>query len=168
AAVAARARQHAHGVAVGEQLADEVGPDEPGAAGDERVHGVAGYAVNAASRRATAASARWVAWRRAKARGSTDGRVTERARARAGRSLPASVTRPISSAGTSSPAASETPRTTRVGQPACAAQADRRQADGAAPERGHPDGGQRGQLEVAGEGPRFELNRGEDEDPGHS
>jgi hypothetical protein len=82
---------------------------------------VAGDAVNAASRRATAASARWVAWRRAKARGSTEGRVTERARARAGRSLPASVTRPISSAGTSSPAASETPRTTRVGQPARAA-----------------------------------------------
>ena len=35
--------------------------------------------------------------------------------------MPASVTRPISSGGTLSPAVSDTPRTTRVGQPAPAA-----------------------------------------------
>ncbi len=37
-AVAPRAREHAHGAAISEKLADEIGADEPGPPRDERVH----------------------------------------------------------------------------------------------------------------------------------
>jgi len=36
--VAPRAHEHAHGAAIGEKLADEIGADEPGPPRDERVH----------------------------------------------------------------------------------------------------------------------------------
>jgi len=38
-AVTALARQHAHAPPVGQERPDEVGPDEPRAASDERIHG---------------------------------------------------------------------------------------------------------------------------------
>ncbi len=47
--------------------------------------------------------------------------MTVSASARTGRSFPAGVIRSMSSSGTLSPAASDTPRTTSVGQPAAAA-----------------------------------------------
>ena len=53
AAIAARAREDAHAVAVGEQLADEVRADEAGTAGHEDVH----QDVRAASSAATLPSA---------------------------------------------------------------------------------------------------------------
>ena len=45
-------------------------------------------------------------------------------------------------------------------------QADRGEPQGATTEGGKGQRGQRGKLELSGEGPGLELNRGEDQDPG--